>query len=269
MSYPRRPLAALIVALAGACPSLASAWGGYGPPPYGPPGAYPPAYPGSALWLPPVPGYPGWPAVPPPNWEQAPESHAAPRLGSPPAAHATPAPERTAPFGEPWMPPPGLEGAPGGPRDWGRPGGLRISREATQDTYLIRIDIGDAKPEDIQISPVGRGLAISRKSEALTEREDSFDDGRGYRRSFSFARGTSSRRLPLPPDADPAGMTREVSDKAIVLRIPRTRGRGFGPGPDASRPDWLAAPNGGSAAPIRPWSATPRPQTESHSGPTP
>jgi hypothetical protein len=144
------------------------------------------------------------------------------------------------------MSPPGFDEAPA-PRDWGpppAPGGIRISRDATADAYLVRIDIGDAKPEDIRIAPAGRGLAIARKSEAQTVREDSFDEGRGYRRSFSVSRGTSSRRLALPPDADLAGMTRELADKAIVLRIPRTPGGGFRPysesGPTA--PEHQAGP---------------------------
>jgi hypothetical protein len=199
MTRPFRPLATLIVALAGACPSLAGAWGAYGPPLYGPPGYYPAPYPESAPWLQPAPRYRGWGPSP-------------------------------------------------------IPGGLRISRDVTEDAYLIRIDIGDAKPEDIRISPAGWGLAISRRSEAQTVKENSFDQGRGYRHCFSFSRGASHRRLRLPPDADPAGMTREVADNAIVLRIPRTRGGGFGPEAGV-RPNWEVAPpysgNATSPDPLR------------------
>ena len=141
---------------------------------------------------------------------------------------------------------------------------MRISRDVTEDAYLIRIDIGDAKPEDIRIAPTGWGLAISRRSEAQTVRENSFDQGRGYRHCFSFSRGASHRRLRLPPDADPAGMTREVADKAIVLRIPRTWGDGFGPGARV-QPDWQAAPPYGGYATF----PDPRRQTGTPAGPPP
>ena len=107
-------------------------------------------------------------------------------------------------------------------------GQLRVTREVTEDAYLVRILVGDGKTDEVQVTPFGRSLAISRSADAQTLQEDSFDEGRGYQRSFSYSRGAVSRRLGLPPDADLSGMTREVSDGTITLRIPRTARRGWG-----------------------------------------
>jgi HSP20 family molecular chaperone IbpA len=101
-----------------------------------------------------------------------------------------------------------------------------VSVETTDDAYLISIDTAGASPEGVQVSPAGRGLSISRSTDEQTVQEDSFDDGRGYRRSFSFSRGSSSRRIPLPPDADVTKMTRENAEDAVRLRIPRLSGQG-------------------------------------------
>jgi hypothetical protein len=111
----------------------------------------------------------------------------------------------------------------------GYPGRIQITRDATPDAYLIRIGIGDGRPEDVQITPAGRGLIIGINTSAQTEQEDRFNDGRGYRRSFSYSRGSMSRRLPLPRDADLGAMTREVAAGAILLRIPRTARWDYGP----------------------------------------
>jgi HSP20 family molecular chaperone IbpA len=116
------------------------------------------------------------------------------------------------------------------------PGQLRVTREVTEDAYLVRILVGDGKTDEIQVTPLGRSLAISRTADAQTLQEDTFDDGRGYQRSFSYSRGAESRRLGLPPDADLGSMTREVSNGTITLRIPRSARRGWGPGYGPGQP---------------------------------
>lgn len=110
------------------------------------------------------------------------------------------------------------------------PGQLRITREVTDQAYLVHILVGDGKTEDVQVTPRGRSVAISRRADAQTLQEENFDDGRGYQRTFSFSRGAVSRRIALPPDADLAAMTQEVKDGIITLRIPRSANRGWGPG---------------------------------------
>ncbi len=146
--------------------------------------------------------------------------------------------------------PPALEsGRPFGPGAMTRsaPGQMRIAREMTDNGYLVRITVDDGKTAEVQVTPMGGGLAISRSSEAETVQEDTLGDGRGYRRSFSFSRGSFSRRLRLPPDADLAHMTREESEDTITLRIPRLP-LGGAPGPDA----------GGTGSPATPPSPAPR-----------
>jgi hypothetical protein len=85
----------------------------------------------------------------------------------------------------------------------------------------VRIRSGDGTTADIQATPTGRGLAISRGAQAETQEEQSFDEGRGYRRSFSFSQGRASRFLSVPRDADLSRMTREDKDGEVILSIPR------------------------------------------------
>ena len=137
------------------------------------------------------------------------------------------------------MPPgPPPEGAPDAGKAQGGsamsppwPGGtsaapLRIRRQVTPEAYLLRIAPGDGKTADIQVTPSGRALEISRISGSQTSEERSFDDGRGYMRSFSYSSGSTNRRIPMPPDADMAAMSREESDGTILIRIPRQSRRG-------------------------------------------
>ncbi len=108
--------------------------------------------------------------------------------------------------------------APAGPFGEGRRQ-LSISRRATPDAYLIDIRLGNIDPAQVRILPQGRGLRIGYQTRAEDYRQDSFEGGYGNSyRSFS---GSASQRLPLPPDADLAAMSREVSPDRIEIRIPR------------------------------------------------
>ena len=266
MPIPSRLIAATLFAMP---PALALAWmpeppPGYGPPGYGYPG-FPPPY--SYPDMGPPPGQPwagpegakpepagsglqGGPAPergvqPPPSVpaaaEQAQPNAGDARTSVPPQQAAPPtqpgAPEAygapyDAPYGYPYSRPFGSMGEH--PR--AMPGQLRVTREVTEDAYLVRILVGDGKAEEVQVTPLGRSLAISRSADAQTEQEERFDDGRGYQRSFSYSRGAVSRRLGLPPDADLSGMSREVSDGTITLRIPRSARQGWGPGYGPNQP---------------------------------
>ncbi|MGE5154275.1 MAG: Hsp20/alpha crystallin family protein [Bdellovibrio bacteriovorus] len=264
MPIPSRPIAAALLA---ATPLLALAWMPEPPPAYGPPGygypglppAYgyppmgPPGYPGAPPWAAgseePSPGPVGAPATTPEP--QAPASvpeTAAPAQGGRAEPGAT-VPDQAPPTEWPGGPGPqgmpygGRYGSPSGPAYGSRwegprmmPGQLRITREVTDDAYLVHILVGEGKTEEVQVTPLGRSLAISRSTDAQTEEEQRFDDGRGYQRSYSFSRGAVSRRLGLPPDADLSGMTREAKDGTITLRIPRVAGRGWGPGYGPGQP---------------------------------
>lgn len=264
MSMPSRLIAAALVTLPA---SLALAWmpeppPGYGPPGYGHPGFPPPyAYPGMGpgmgpemgppsgqAWTPPEATGPSLqgsappePGVQPPSPEPGTAAQTQPESGEPQAAPPS-QPRGPEPYGTPYGAPHGgtPHGLPYGGSMGERPrvmhGQLRVTREVTEDAYLVRILVGDGKTDEIQVTPLGRSLAISRSADAQTLQEDSFDEGRGYQRSFSYSRGAVSRRLGLPPDADLSGMSREVSDGTITLRIPRTARRGWGPGYGPGQP---------------------------------
>lgn len=249
---------AITAALLASTPLLANAWmpgpppgltlPGFGypepPPPYGHPGMGPPGYRGALPWASrfrgPDSAPPGaqTPALEAGQSPMAPEAAGqvqpdagvsgtpTPREGpavTPPGALG---PERIPadpPYGHPYgpMPPVGFGERPGM-----MPGRLRVQREVTDDAYLVHIQVRDGKTDDVQVTPLGRSLAISRSTDTQTLQEEDLDEGRGYRRSFSFSRGATSRRLGLPPDANPAAMTREEKDGTITLRIPRNAWRG-------------------------------------------
>jgi HSP20 family molecular chaperone IbpA len=199
---------ALVGMIAAAIPAVTLAWTGYGPPVYGPPGYAAPPYPLAApgpfpqragAWT--APGTPG---------------SAAPAGSNPAPAEPNTGASRQPPVAA--FPPPSRATVTRG---------LRIMREATADAYLVHIGIGNAKPDEVQINLAGRNLIIAMHSDARTLQEDTMPDGRGYRRSYSVAQGSMSRRLALPPDADAARMTKSVSDGTILLNIPRRAITGF------------------------------------------
>lgn len=273
MPIPSRPIAAALLA---ATPLLALAWmpepppaygpPGYGypgfPPPYGHPEMGPPGYPGTPPWAAgserPGPGPQGGPATAPELQPPQAAPEAAGQGQTSGAQPGTPAPGRESPAARPGAP--GPEGMPYGygpaygsrvERPRVMPGQLRVTRELAGDAYLVHILVGDGKTEEVQVTPLGRSLAISRSADAQTEQEESFDDGRGYQRSYSFSRGAVSRRLSLPPDADLNGMTRETKEGTITLHIPRAAGRGWGPGYGPGQPGMPGAmPPGTGPSPM-------------------
>ncbi|MBK5966123.1 hypothetical protein CCR95_19065 [Thiocystis minor] len=101
---------------------------------------------------------------------------------------------------------------------------MRIARQSTNDAYLIDIALENIDPERVEIRPAGRGLAISYSTQMQTSEEETLPRGEGFRRSYQVSRGSASRRIALPPDADLANLSREVSDNRIRLRIPRALG---------------------------------------------
>jgi hypothetical protein len=107
---------------------------------------------------------------------------------------------------------------------------LRVTREMTDDAYLVHVLVSDGKTEEVQVTPRGRSLDISRSTDTRSEQEDTFDDGRGYQRSFSYSTGAVRQYVALPGDADLGAMTREAKDGTITLRIPRRAQSDWGPG---------------------------------------
>jgi HSP20 family molecular chaperone IbpA len=98
---------------------------------------------------------------------------------------------------------------------------MQINRRTTDDAYVIDIELRNLRPDEVQVQAQGRWLSIGRDTSAEEVRQEQFDDGRGYMRSFSYSTGSTSRRMGLPPDADPAGMQREERENGLTIRIPR------------------------------------------------
>ncbi len=102
-----------------------------------------------------------------------------------------------------------------------RPGSLRISQQMTDEAYVLEIQLDGERPEAIQIEPQGRGLLVRRETSAQIDERDTFDDGRGYARRYSYSTGRTARRLNVPPDGDLAALTREDAEDSIRVTIPR------------------------------------------------
>jgi hypothetical protein len=112
---------------------------------------------------------------------------------------------------------------------------LSISRRATPDAYLVEIRLGNIDPEQVQILPQWRGLRIAYRTRAEEFRQATFDGG--YGQGYGVVSGSAGQRLILPPDADVAAMSREVTAERIQLRIPRMDPRRPAPWATPSRPD--------------------------------
>lgn len=183
----------IAVTLMATASGAALAWGPYGPGPYGYPAPVPVPYPFA-----PPPGPPNIPFGPPDPMDlpldplAPPEDLAEGGPQTPGAAPAISLPRRTQ---------------------------LSISRRATDRDYLIEVRLANVDPEQVQIVPEGRGLRIAYRIQAQDYLEDGSDAG--YRHGYSFVRGSTSRHLSLPPDANLSAMSREVTTDRILLRIPR------------------------------------------------
>lgn len=199
-----RRITVTAVALSAFLPTLvlAQVWTPYAPYAQGvaqpaPYAGYPGAYGPPAPWSTPTESGANWPAVP----------YAAP--GMPPAGFES----------APWLSPDASERmAPHERPAWPR---LSLSRRATDDAYLIEIQLQNIQPDQVEIRPAGRGLVITHSATVRFSQSDALPGGEGYQSRYSLSRDTSGRRVGLPPDADPAGMTREVEDGRLLIRVPR------------------------------------------------
>ncbi len=237
-----RNLRPLFAGLALMGPALALAWPGspygygpqydQGPMPSGtwgapaPAGNTPPAMaPGYSEGL----GQPGLPSAPFPAPGMNPYG---PGFGQPPTLPDFPEPPTfTGPGGSGFQPP-GMQRFPAPPsfsapdrsgfaRSYGR---LRFTQSVTEEGYVLEIPLNGIKAEEIQVDLDGRSIRLSRDASAKKSREETLDDGRGYMRSYSYSSGRSSRRVPLPQDADGNAMRREDSAEKVRVIIPRRQG---------------------------------------------
>ncbi|NEX16304.1 MAG: hypothetical protein C1943_06660 [Halochromatium sp.] len=98
---------------------------------------------------------------------------------------------------------------------------VRIMQEQTEDAYLLIIDLNGLNPEYVQVRPYGRSLLVRTRQDTRTRRSETFSDGHGYRESYRVSTGSSTRRLPVPPDGDLARLSREDSAEQVRILIPR------------------------------------------------
>ena len=114
-------------------------------------------------------------------------------------------------------------GSMGPPSPMVQRGGMRIRQSATDDAYLLEIQLSGVNPAEVKVDVNGPWILVTRDRSAETRQQETFDDGRGYRRSFSYSSGRASRRFTVPRDGDTSVMQRQDLEDAIRITIPRTQ----------------------------------------------
>ena len=121
----------------------------------------------------------------------------------------------------------GVQAAPPGYQDMApaaAAGSTTLEQHMTDDSYILDIGLDGLQPSQIKVATFGRALVIRTERSMETHREETFDDGRGMARSFSWSSGSSARRLPVPPDGDLGALQREDTAERVRIIIPRTGG---------------------------------------------
>jgi HSP20 family molecular chaperone IbpA len=113
-------------------------------------------------------------------------------------------------------------GSMGPPPPMVQRGGMRIRQGVTDDAYLLDIQLSGVKPAEVKVDVNGPWILVTQDRSAETSQQETFDDGRGYRRSFSYSSGRASRRFTVPRDGDTSAMQRQDTEDAIRITIPRT-----------------------------------------------
>lgn len=101
--------------------------------------------------------------------------------------------------------------------------GLRIQQSATDDAYLLDIQLSGVMPEQIKVEARGPWLRITQDNSAQASQEETLSDGRGWRRSFSYSSAKASRTLRVPRDGDTSALQRQDTPDAVHIVIPRTQ----------------------------------------------
>ena len=99
--------------------------------------------------------------------------------------------------------------------------GMRLTQHRSDEAYTLDIELNGLDPAQVQVMPAGSGLVIIAEQSAQTDRTETFADGRGFRRSYSWSGGSQMKRLRVPPDGDLNAMLREDGDGGILIVIPR------------------------------------------------
>ena len=101
--------------------------------------------------------------------------------------------------------------------DYQPPQHLRIMQDQDFSDYYVYIELGGIKPEEVDIQRQGPRISI-RQVRGRMEESEYGDVYRSFQSYSSF-----TRRLTLPPDADPdmSKMKRENKENYIRLTIPK------------------------------------------------
>ncbi len=114
-------------------------------------------------------------------------------------------------------------GRSGPPPRMAQSGRMRIQQSATDAAYLLDIQLSGVKPADIKVEIRGPWVLVTRETSSESTQEETFGDGRGYKRSFSYSSGRASRRFNVPRDGDTSAMQRQDTEDAVRITIPRTK----------------------------------------------
>ena len=93
--------------------------------------------------------------------------------------------------------------------------GVRIEKARDADGYLLRIHTRGMSPEDITVSTERGRIRLETATLAWRNWRN------GQRNAGASTYGRFSRTLPLPRDADAAGLETRVMDGMLEIRIPR------------------------------------------------
>jgi len=93
--------------------------------------------------------------------------------------------------------------------------GIRIEKASDTDGYLLRIYTRGMSPDDIIVSTERGRIRL----ETATLAWRNWRDGQRSARASTY--GRFSRTVPLPRDADVAGLETRVTDGMLEIRIPR------------------------------------------------
>ncbi len=114
-----------------------------------------------------------------------------------------------------------------GPGNYQPPQHLRIIQDQDFSNFYVYIELKGIKPEEVDIQRQGPRISI-RQVRGRMEKSESREVYRSFQTYSSF-----TRRLTLPPDADPdmSKMKRENNENFIRLTIPKRayhpRGSGY------------------------------------------
>ena len=93
--------------------------------------------------------------------------------------------------------------------------GIHVEKDLVEDGYLIRIHLGQLRPEDIKITIDPRGIAL----QSVRTSRFNQTQAHGYWYEHSYTR--FSRLIPLPTDADTELASMDYKAGVLQILLPR------------------------------------------------